>query len=90
MKQQYAIPGLRKKYIHKFTWQHPKSKKWHCIDYAILRQKDRARCCDAAIKRGAECNMDHQLFHIKLRFPGKNKQPKPRIKVPGKFDVSKL
>ena len=30
------------------------------------------------------------LLCIKLRFPGKNKRPKPRIKVPGKFDVSKL
>ena len=55
-----------------------------------MRQKDRARCFDAAVKREAECNTDHQLLLIKLRFPGKNKRPKPRIKVPGKFDVSKL
>ena len=41
---------FEKKDIHKSTWQHPKSKKWHCIDYAIMRQKDRARCIDAAVK----------------------------------------
>ena len=28
---------FKKKDIHKQTWQHPKSKQWHCIDYAIMR-----------------------------------------------------
>ena len=27
-----------KKSIYKQTWQHPKSKQWHCIDYAIMRK----------------------------------------------------
>jgi len=30
-----------KKAIYKQTWQHPKSKQWHCIDYAIMRKVDR-------------------------------------------------
>ena len=29
-----------KKNIHKQTWQHPKSKQWHCIDFAIMQQCD--------------------------------------------------
>ena len=30
---------FKKKNIHKFTWQHPGSKQWHCIDYDIVHQK---------------------------------------------------
>ena len=26
---------FEKKVIHKQTWQHRKSKQWHCIDFAI-------------------------------------------------------
>ena len=50
---------FRKKDIHKQTWQHPKSKRWHCIDFAIMRQGDKRQCLDVAVKRGAECNTDH-------------------------------
>ena len=53
---------FRKKDIYKQTWQHPKSKHWHCIDFAIMRQQDRRQILDAAVKTGAECNTDHQLL----------------------------
>ena len=80
---------FEKKVIHS-TWQHPKSKKWHCIDYAIMRQKDHARCIDAAVKRGAECNTDHQLLRIKVKVAGGRCFCKPHSKPPKKFDVSVL
>ena len=48
--------------IHKRTWQHPKSKMWHCIDYAIMKQSDRRSCMGAEVKCGAECHTDHQLL----------------------------
>ena len=41
---------FEKKDIHKSTWQHPKYKKYHRIDFAIIRQRDCARCIDAAVK----------------------------------------
>ena len=59
---------FQKKDIYKGTWQHPKSKKWHCIDYAIVRTRDKRRCLDASVNRGAECNTDHQLLRIKMRL----------------------
>ena len=31
---------FKKRDIFKQTWQHPKLGQWHCIDYAIMRQKD--------------------------------------------------
>ena len=30
---------FEKKNIHKYIWQHPGSKQWHCIDYIIMRQR---------------------------------------------------
>ena len=32
---------FKKRDIKKQTWQHPKSKKWHCIDHVIMRQAHR-------------------------------------------------
>ena len=56
-----------KRDINKHTWQHPKSKKWHCIDYAAVHQRDRRFCLDAAVMKGAECHIDHQMLRIKQR-----------------------
>ena len=43
-----AVNGLtvmntwyEKKEIYKYTWQHPGSKMWHCIDYILMRQSQR-------------------------------------------------
>ena len=33
---------FQKKMSHKHTWQHPGSKKWHCIDYVIMRKNQEA------------------------------------------------
>ena len=50
-----------KKAIHQQTWQHPKSNQWSCIAYVIMSQSDRRMSLDIAVKRGAECNTDHQF-----------------------------
>ena len=57
--------------IQKQTWQHPKSKYWHCIDYTIMRQKDHGRCLDATVKRGVECK-DHQLLCVEDKMGRKH------------------
>ena len=81
---------FQKKNIYKGTWQHPKSKKWHCIDYAIDGVKDRQRCLDAGVKRGAECNTDHQLLRMKLRMFKLYNKTSPTPRPTTRFDVSKL
>ena len=48
-----------KRGIHKQNWQHPKSKRWHCINFAIVWQAHRRRCLDASVKRDAECHTAH-------------------------------
>ena len=80
---------FQKNDIYKCTWQHPKSKSWHCIDYAIVRARDRRRCLDASVKRGAECNTDHQLLRIKLHM-SQLYQTAMTSASPHRFDISKL
>ena len=50
------------------TWQHPKSKQWSCIVYVIMRECDRQMCSDVTMKRGAECNTDHQFLCASVRM----------------------
>ena len=80
---------FQKKEIYKGTWQHPKTKRWHCIDYAIMRATDRRRCLDISVKRGAECNTDHRLLCMKLRM-SKLHQIVKTTPSPQRFEVSKL
>jgi len=80
---------FEKREIHKQTWMHPRSRQWHCIDYCIMRQRDRAKCLDVTVKRGAECNTDHQLLCAKVKVCLKRiHQRKPH--VVRKLDVSPL
>ena len=37
--------------IHKATWRHPRSGRWHCIDYAITRRRDLKLCRDVRVVR---------------------------------------
>ena len=75
--------------INKGTWQHPKSKKWHCIDYSIVRTRNKRRCLDACVNRGAECDTDHQLLRIKMRL-SKLYQTTRSVVNPHRYDISKL
>ena len=62
-----------KKQIHKYSWQHPGSKQWHCIDHIIMRQRQRQLCCDVSVMRSADCWTDHKLLRaqLKVRCPAK-------------------
>ena len=81
-----------KKNIHKATWQHPKTKKWHCIDYAIVKQGYQQWCKDVAVVRGAECGTDHHMLRMKLDVRMKSRSCKPRedVSSKGRFDTAKL
>ncbi|CAK1603721.1 unnamed protein product [Parnassius mnemosyne] len=53
---------------YKATWMHPRSKHWHLIDYAIVRQKDISQVQVTRVMRGAHCWTDHRLVIIKLNL----------------------
>ncbi|XP_045446396.1 uncharacterized protein LOC123654541 [Melitaea cinxia] len=66
---------------YKNTWMHPRSKHWHLIDYAIVRQRDVSQVQVTRAMRGAHCWTDHRLVVTKLRLrlqhPRRSGKPKP-------------
>lgn len=77
---------------HKTTWQHPRSKHWHTLDYVLVRARDRKEVHVTRSMPGADdCWTDHRLLisrlSIELSRPTKHRlsnKPKPR------FECSKL
>lgn len=65
----------------KTTWQHPRSKHWHLLDYVIVRQKDRRDVLTTRVMRGAECWTDHLMVRSKLLM---SIQPRVPRRVPNK------
>lgn len=59
---------FQKKDKFKQTWQHPRTKQWHCIDYIAIPQKARHRCIDSQVIVGAECGSDHSLVYMRFRL----------------------
>lgn len=53
---------------YKTTWMHPRSKHWHLIDYAIVRQRDISQVHVTRVMRGADCWTDHRLVITKLQL----------------------
>ena len=81
---------FQKKEIHKQTWQHPKSKQWHCIDYAIMRKVQCWRCLDVTVKRVAVCNTDHRMLWMKMKIGKKFSRRGTKERLVKRFDVAKL
>ena len=75
--------------IHKQTWQHLKSCRWHCIDYVIMRKRNRRKCLDVSVMRGADCNTDHRMLRAKIVVGGK-KLFRRRVVAVRRLDVAKL
>ncbi|XP_042591969.1 uncharacterized protein LOC109084930 [Cyprinus carpio] len=65
----------------KTTWQHPRSKHWHLLDYVIVRQKDRRDVLTTRVMRGAECWTDHLMVRSKLLM---SIQPRVPRRAPNK------
>ena len=51
--------GIDKK--TKVTWQLPRSKHWHMIDYIIVRRQDLKDLYSVWAMRGADCWTDHPI-----------------------------
>ena len=43
--------SFEKRDVYKYTWQHPGSKLWHCIDYILMRLYEREFCHDESVLR---------------------------------------
>ena len=56
---------FEKRNNRKQTWQHSKSKKWHCIDYVIMKKVYRRKYLGVSVMQGADCNTDHRMLRVK-------------------------
>ena len=76
--------------IHKGTWQHPRSKRWHLIDYIIVRQHYKSDVLDSGVRRSADCWTDHKMVcaRVKLRFHLSTQ--KRKATTPKRLNVRKL
>ncbi|XP_037871609.1 uncharacterized protein LOC119629552 [Bombyx mori] len=74
---------------YKTTWMHPRSKHWHLIDYAIVRQRDFSQVQITRVMRGAHCWSDHRLIVTKLRLRLRRPRRSPMKKL-ASLDIEKL
>lgn len=91
-----AINGLsitntffQHKSIHQGTWMHPRSKKWHCIDFNITKQRDRKLFMNTRVMRSAEMWTDHHLVRSTLSVKSKSRC-KPTSHTRYRYDIDCL
>ena len=41
---------------------------WHCIDYVLMKKRQKWLCFDVGILRSADCWTDHKLLRAKVRL----------------------
>lgn len=65
---------FRQKNRFKVSWQHPRSKHWHLIDYIIVRTRDQQDVLlTRAITGADECCTDHRLIASTMKLKLKHK-----------------
>ena len=75
----------------KHTWQHPRTKQWHCIDYIVTSQRARRRCRDAQVISTAECGSDHALLGMRFDLGFLKRRSRPSSSQRSKpFNVDRL
>ncbi|CAH1259012.1 PKD1L3 [Branchiostoma lanceolatum] len=52
--------------MYKTSWMHPRSKRWHLLDYVLVRQRDRKDVKITRAMRGAQGWSDHRMIRTKL------------------------
>ena len=59
---------FRLKLKYKTSWMHPRSKRWHLLDYIIVRRSQVREVYVTRAMRGADCWTDHRLIVSKIRL----------------------
>uniref|UniRef100_A0A8D9EQY8 Craniofacial development protein 2 n=1 Tax=Cacopsylla melanoneura TaxID=428564 RepID=A0A8D9EQY8_9HEMI len=77
---------LKRKF--KTTWQHPRSKEWHLIDFILVRKQDIKNVIRCRVMRGADCGTDHRLIRSVMK--GEIKKYHAPKKNPPTYDHSSL
>ena len=59
---------FQNKAFHKQSWQHPRTKRSHAIDFIIMHQKDRLLCRDCRVVLNADCGSDHRMVCLTVQL----------------------
>ena len=82
---------FRQKNKLKTTWQHPRSKHWHLLDYIIVRSRDRKDVLITRSVAGSEdCWTDHRLVYSHIRMKILTKKRNSFAPKRLKFNVDSL
>jgi hypothetical protein len=67
---------FKHKLMHQTSWMHPRTKKWHMIDYILVNKKFRTSVENVRILRAAAGTRgtDHHLMLVKMRIHLKNRR----------------
>ncbi len=63
-----------------YSWQHPRSKHYHLLDYVLIKQDDICDITSTRVMRGADCSTNDFLVRTicKLRIKPLRKKTKPK------------
>ena len=76
--------------MYKTTWMHPRSKKWHILDYVLCRWRDLKDIHVTKGVRGANGETGHRLLLCKVSFNIFPRRRKVGVKTKRKLNVSAL
>ena len=70
------------KEIHQTSWMHPRSKKWHMIDFTLVNKKFRSSVEDVRMYRRAAdvIGTDHHLMRVKIKMHLRNRRKQVNTK----------
>jgi exonuclease III len=75
----------------KTTWQHPRSKHWHLIDYIIVRAKDRGDVrVTRALTQADDCWTDHRMVRSVMSLQVPPKRRKQGKQVQRRLNIEQL
>ena len=73
-----------------YTWQHPRSKRWHLLDYVLTRRSNLPDICITRAVRGADCSTDRHLIRCILKMDGHVTLRHQAVKPKRRLNVAKL
>ena len=76
--------------IHFYSWMHPRSKRWHLLDYVLTRQRDKREVHNTRAMRAPECSTDHILIKSKFQLKIAPIRRRTAPGIPKKLSVKML
>ena len=58
--------SFKKEELHLGTWMYAATKRYHIIDYVVLRSNQRRVCTDVQVMHESNCWSDHSMVRAKI------------------------